>query len=347
VTETLTQRRSPDDLSMNETPYPPLPAVRALIEAGAATVHRYPDNFAGELVDAIAAHLCVDAARIAVGPGSAGLCQHLLRACGQRPEIVLPALSFEAYPLLVANAGARPVPVPMDGLRHDLDAMAAAVNDNTRAVLLCTPNNPTGAALRHDEVTAFLERIPPDVTVVIDEAYREFATDPSAVDGTALLDSHPNVCLLRTFSKAYGLAALRVGYALGGPATIGATRMTGMVFFPGALGQAAAVACLADPAQREMRARCAALAVARTALHDALRAAGVPVAPSEANFLWLPLGGASAAFAAHLRTAGILVRAYPDTGVRVTVGTDGAHARLLAAVSTMDEATRTGVPCGS
>lgn len=322
------------DLSMNETPYPPLPSIRRLVEEGAGRLNRYPDHTAGELRDALAARLDVPRAQVAVGPGSAGLGQHLLQALDpQRGEVVYPALSFEAYPLMIANAGARGVPVPLDGVDHDLTAMRAAVTGETRCVLLCSPNNPTGAALPHDAVESFVDTLPPDVVVILDEAYREFVTDPLACDGLALARDRGNVCLLRTFSKAYGLAALRVGYAVAPQPITARAAMIGAVFFPNSLAQAAAVAALADGASAELAGRCADLAQARDRLYDRLTALGLPVATSQANFLWLPLGADAEAVAARCRDAGILVRAYPGQGVRITVGDAEANDRLCAAVA--------------
>jgi histidinol-phosphate aminotransferase len=322
----------PADLSMNETPYPPLPSIRRLVEQGAGALQRYPDRTSSALVAALAARLGVGPESIVVGPGSAGLCQHLVQALGPRPEVVRAALSFEGYPLIIRNVGARDVPVPMDGYRHDLPAMAAAVTGQTRCVLLCNPNNPTGAALRRDEIEDFLARIPADVPVIIDEAYREFVTDPQVPDGMDLYRAHDNVCVLRTFSKAYGLAALRVGYAVVPPRVTPAVAMTGAVFFPNSLAQAAAVASLDEAVSSELTRRCAELAVARTRLVDELRGLGLTVAPSEANFVWLPLGERSAPFAEQARQAGILVMALPGAGVRITVGADEANARLCAFV---------------
>jgi histidinol-phosphate aminotransferase len=320
-----------DDLSMNESPFPPLPAVRALIERGAATAHRYPDSTARQVIEALAERLSVDSSHILVGPGSAGLCQHILQALGRRPEVVHPDPSFEAYPLLIMNAGARPVPVPLHGERPDLAAMTAAAGPGTRAILLCVPNNPTGAILDEDEVVGFLDRIPPNITIILDEAYHDFVTDTRVPDGVALHRRYPNLCVLRTFSKACGLAALRIGYAIADPATVTAARLVGQAFFPGASAQAAAVASLTDSAAAQLRARCAEVALTRTALCDALRTTGLAVSPSEANFLWLPLGPASVPFTDHCRAAGILVRAFPGQGVRITIGTPAANERLLAA----------------
>ncbi|PTA47854.1 aminotransferase [Micromonospora sp. RP3T] len=322
----------PVDLSMNETPYDPLPGIRRIVADGAATLQRYPDRTSSALVAALAARLAVGPESILVGPGSAGLCQHLVQSLGPRPDVVHAALSFEGYPLIIRNAGATAVPVPLDGYDHDLPAMADAVTDRTRCVLLCHPNNPTGTALRRAEVRAFLDRIPADVPVIVDEAYREFVTDPDAPDGMELFRAYDNVCVLRTFSKAYGLAALRVGYAVVPPRLLPAAALTGAVFFPNALAQAAAVASLAPEVTPELTRRCADLVTARTGLIDALRGLGLTVAPSEANFVWLPLGERAAAFAERARAAGILVMALPGAGVRITVGSDEANDRLCAFV---------------
>ena len=322
------------DLSMNETPYPPLPNVRRIVEDGAGRINRYPDHATGALLAALSARLEVPQAQIVVGPGSAGLCQHLIQALGpQRGEVVHAVLSFEAYPLLIANAGARPVPVPLAGYRHDLAAMAAAVTPDTRCVLLCNPNNPTGAVLHRAEIDEFLDRLPPEVMVIVDEAYREFVTDPDVPDMVQHAKGRENVCVLRTFSKAYGLAALRVGYAVAPPGVATATRMLGGVFFPNSFGQAAAVASLDTVAEAGLATRCAELARYRQQLTERLLGLGLPVAPSEANFVWLPLGTDAEPFTERCRRAGILVRGYPGLGVRVTVGDTGANERLCAVAS--------------
>jgi histidinol-phosphate aminotransferase len=319
------------DLSMNETPYPPLPGIARLVVDGAQRLNRYPDHSAGRLITTLAGRLAVSPEQVAVGPGSAGLCQHILQALGpQRTEVVHAALSFEAYPLLIANAGGQPVAVPMAGYRCDLPAMAAAVNERTRCILVCSPNNPTGAPVHRAELAELIQRVPADVTIVVDEAYREFVQDPDAADGLEAARRHPNVCVLRTFSKAYGLAALRVGYAVGAPGLIRAAHMLSMVFFPSGPGQLAAAASLDPAIQAELAQRCAELAGERDRLGQRLRAAGLPVAPSEANFLWLAVGERAAGFAEACREAGVLVRAYPGHGVRVTVATRPENERFLA-----------------
>ena len=317
------------DLSMNETPYPPLPALRKVVEDGAALLNRYPDRLSSALTAGLSRHLDVDPGTILVGPGSAGLLQHMVQAFGSKPEVVHAALSFEGYPLIARNAGATSVAVPMDGYGHDLAAMAAAVTERTRCVLVCNPNNPTGSVLHRDELAAFLERVPADVPVVIDEAYRHFVTDADVPDAVDLHRVHPNVCVLRTFSKAYGLAALRIGYTIVPPNLATAIRMMGIVFLPGSLGQAAALRALEPDVTAELQRRCAALVESRTKLAADLRGLGLTVAPSETNFLWLPLGDKATAFAEAAARAGILVAAMDGRGVRVTVGSDEANARFL------------------
>jgi histidinol-phosphate aminotransferase len=317
-----------DDLSMNETPYPPLPTLQRVVEEGAARLNRYPDRTAGALTAGLAERLGVGPEAILIGPGSAGLCQHLVQSFGPRPDVVHPALSFEGYPLIVRNAGANGVPVPMDGYRHDLPAMAAAVTEATRCVLICNPNNPTGAVLHSDELEQFLGALPVDVPVVIDEAYRDFVTDPDVPDAMDLYRAYDNVCVLRTFSKAYGLASLRIGYAIVPPRLAMPVRMIGAVFFPGALGQAAALRALELDVTAELRQRCSTLVESRTRLTEDLRALGLPVAPSEANFLWLPLGERATPFAEAARAAGILVMSLDGKGVRITIGSAEANDRL-------------------
>lgn len=330
-----TQR--PADLSMNETPYPPLPSIRRLVQEGTEELHRYPDRLSTGLVSALADRLGVGPEALVVGPGSAGVCQLLVQALGPRPDVVAPALSFEGYPLIVRNVGANGVYVPMAGYAHDLPAMAAAVTERTRCVLICNPNNPTGAALHRDELTEFLDRVPADVPVIIDEAYREFVTDPDVPDAMDLYRSHENVCVLRTFSKAYGLATLRVGYAVLPPRLTPSVRLMAAVFFPGGLAQAAARASLEPAVTAELRDRCATLAASRSQLIDALRGLGLTVAPSEANFVWLPLVQRATAFADAARQAGILVMALDGQGVRITIGTPDANERLVRFAATFAE----------
>lgn len=320
--------------SLNELTLPPLPAVQQAIAAAAAEAHRYPDTYAARVTAAVAERLGRPADDVVVGPGSNALLLRLLTAaCGPGDEVVFAWRSFEAYPANVEVAGATPVPVPLTAdRRHDLAAMAAAVTDRTRAVLLCSPNNPTGPALRGAEVEDFVRALPGDLLVVLDEAYREFSTDPQTVDGVALGRRHPNVVSLRTFSKAHGLAGLRIGYAVGTPEVARAVRAVGVPFAVPEVAQAAALASLA--ADGELAERVAGVVADRDRAVAALRSAGWPVPDSAANFVWLPLGERARAFGDACADAGVLVRVFDQDGVRVTVGDPAATDLVLAVAAT-------------
>ena len=236
-----------DQVGQQRSVAAPAGGVLAAIAEAAAGANRYPDLSVTGLTARLADEFGLDAARIAVGCGSVSLCQQLVAITCREPgdEVVYAWRSFESYPIVTQVQGATKRVVPLDAeFRHDLEAMAAAVTPRTRLVLLCTPNNPTGTAVRRDEFERFLQAVGPDVLVALDEAYREFVTDPDAVDGTALLDAHPNLVVLRTFSKAYRLAGLRVGYALGTPEVAQALRKVGSPFAVSAIAQAAALAAL-------------------------------------------------------------------------------------------------------
>jgi histidinol-phosphate aminotransferase len=306
-------------ISSNENPYPPLPSVLDVVATAAQQMNRYPDMAATALVDAIAAHAGVDRAQVAVGTGSVGVLGQILAAtCGEGDEVVHAWRSFEAYPILVQLSGATGVPVPLaPGGRHDLAAMAAAVTERTRLVLVCTPNNPTGPAVHTEELERFLDAIPRDVLVVIDEAYVEFVTDPRVPDSLAVLRARPNVAVLRTFSKAYGLAGLRVGYAVAAPEVAAALRKTAVPFGVSLVAQEAAVASLA--AYDELAVRVAALVAERTRVVDALRAQGWDIPDSQANFVWLELGERTLDFAAMAEQAGLVVRPFAGSGARCTI----------------------------
>jgi histidinol-phosphate aminotransferase len=329
------------DLSMNESPFPPLERISQAVAERASALNRYPDNRVAALTGALAEWLGVPAESVLVGPGSAGLLQHLAQSLGPKPEIVHAQLCFEGYPLIVRNAGARGVEVPLDGYRHDLPAMAKAVTEDTRCVFVCNPNNPTGTAVDRAALEEFLDAIPDDVPVIVDEAYRDFAVGPDQPDALELFRARSNVSVLRTFSKAYGLAALRVGYAVVPAPLAPAARMAGAVFFPNALAQTAALACMEPEVVAEVARRSAAVVAERERLRAGLTAAGLTVAPSRANFLWLPLGAAAAGFAEQARRAGFLVMAVPGVGVRVTVGTPEVDDRFCAfAAAQAAEVTR-------
>jgi histidinol-phosphate aminotransferase len=317
-------------LSSNENPYPPLPSVLDTLSDAAGSVNRYPDMFATGLVEAIAARFDVPAAHVATGTGSVGVLQQLVQAtAGEGDEVVYAWRSFEAYPIVVQISGARSVTVPlMADERHDLDAMAEAMTAQTRLVLVCSPNNPTGAAVRRAELTRFLDRVPADVLVVIDEAYREFVRDDDVPDALEVYRDRPNVAVLRTFSKAYGLAGLRVGFAVAHDAVADALRKTAVPFGVSSLAQAAAVRSLA--AEDELLDRVGALVEERGRIQAALREQGwTRVPPSEANFVWLRLGARTEEFAAACEAAGVVVRPFAGEGARVTIGEAEANDLFL------------------
>ncbi|HEV3170167.1 MAG TPA: histidinol-phosphate transaminase [Actinocrinis sp.] len=311
-------------LASNENPYPPLPGVLEAAIGAAGSFNRYPDFACSNLLEELAAAYDVPVDHIAAGTGSVGVAQQLLQvAAGPGDEVIFAWRSFEAYPILTQIAGATAVMVPLRDERHDLDAMAAAVTGRTRLIFVCTPNNPTGAVVHRDELERFLDRAPDDVLVVIDEAYTEFVRDPECVDGLELYRERPNVCVLRTFSKAYGLAGLRVGFAVAHPPVATALRACAVPFGVSCVAQAAAVASLhARPALME---RVEALVAERTRVVGELRRRGIAVPDTEANFYWLRLGDRTAKFAAACEEAGVTVRPFGDEGVRVTIGEPKAN----------------------
>ena len=320
-------------LASNESPHGPLPSVTAAIAAAAAEVNRYPDNSATALTEAIARHHGIPAAHVAVGCGSVGVTQQLQAAAAEPGTEVLYAWrSFEAYPLLVAVTGADEVRVPLAGQTHDLAAMAAAVTPRTRVIFVCNPNNPTGTVINRDELAEFLRRVPDDCLVVLDEAYAEYVRDPGVPNGLEVYRSHPNLAVLRTFSKAYGLAGLRVGYLVAQEPAAAAVRATMLPFTVNAIAQAAAIASLA--AEAELLARVDLVVAERDRVRQELLDQGWTVPPSEANFVWLPLGPDTQDFGAACEAAGISVRPFADDGARVTIGDKQANDAFLAVAKT-------------
>jgi histidinol-phosphate aminotransferase len=293
-------------------------------------MNRYPDTASLELRQRLAEHLSVTHDEVAVGSGSVGvLPQIIISFCDQGDEVIFAWRSFEAYPILATLAGARPVPIALlPDESHDLDAMSAAITERTRVIILCSPNNPTGTPLDLTALRAFLARVPSGVLVVIDEAYVEYVTGPGQVDSISLYRLHPNVCVLRTFSKAYGLAGLRVGYAVATPELADGLRRAAMPFCVSALAQRAAVASL--DAVDEMAERVRAVAAERERLVCTLRTVGWDVPDSQANFIWLRAGDALRTGLLHaFTTADIFVRAYADDGVRISLADPATNDRVL------------------
>jgi len=318
-------------LSSNENPFDPLPGVVAAVQ-GATAFNRYPDASSPRLRARIADRYGVAPDAVHVGAGSVSILFQLAQATsGPGDEIVFAWRSFEAYPGLAVVAGAHAVLVPntADG-RHDLEAMAAAVTARTRMILVCSPNNPTGPIVTQAEFDDFLDAVPSDVLVVLDEAYAEFVTDPDAVDGARVLArGHENVVVLRTFSKAYGLAGLRVGYAVGHARILDAARSTGIPLSVTAQAEEAALASL--DAETELLARVGVIVQRRDRLVARLREAGWDVPDAQGNFVWLPAGERTLEVAAAFDAAGLVVRPFAGDGVRISVGEDEALDRVVAA----------------
>lgn len=315
-------------LSSNENPFPPHPAVLAAIRD--LDINRYPDATALVVRERLAERHGVTPDEIIVGAGSVALLAQLITAAAAfGDEVVFAWRSFEAYPGLVTVAGATGVRVPLtDDARHDLPAMAAAVTERTRAVIVCTPNNPTGTVVTADEFAQFMQSVPDNLLVILDEAYAEFIDDPTAVDGALLVRRHPNLVILRTFSKAYGLAGLRVGYAIGPVAVLNAARSTAIPLSVTEAAQRAVLAAM--QVEPELLARVRELARRRDTVQIALRAQGWLVPVSQGNFVWLPTGPATAAAGDAFAAAGIVARVFVPEGIRVSIGEAESVESLLA-----------------
>ncbi len=323
-------------IASNEVSAGPLPSVVKAIADAATGINRYPDSGCVELTARLADKLGVPADHLALGCGSVTLCQQLVQAtCTENDEVLFAWRSFEAYPIVVHVAGAKQIRVPLSSEHvHDLDAMAAAITPNTRMVFVCNPNNPTGTALRTEEIEAFIAKVPQDVLVVIDEAYKEFVDDAHIPDGVELAKQQwaagrDNVAVLRTFSKAYGLAGLRIGYAVAQPHVAEALRKVYVPFSVNALAQVAAMASL--DAEEELMVRCRAIVAERTRVRGELLAMGYEVPVTQANFVWLPLGERTAAFNEHCLAHKVVVRAFVGEGARVTIGEPEENDAFLAA----------------
>ncbi|MCQ9341142.1 histidinol-phosphate transaminase [Corynebacterium phoceense] len=309
-------------LSSNEATQPPLPAAVDAMAAAAAGANRYPDMGAVAIREALAEHLGVAFEQVAVGTGSSALCQQLVQVtCADGDEVVFPWRSFEAYPIFAQVHGATPVAIPLKDEGVDLEAMAAAITDRTRLIFICNPNNPSGSIVTRAEFAEFMAKVPAEITVALDEAYTEYLRAEDTPLATEEIAKYPNLVGLRTFSKAYGLAGLRIGYAFGQPEMIEALNKVAIPFSVNSVAQAGALASLA--AQDELKQRTDTAVVERQRVIEATGAY-----PSEANFVWLP--GETPELAAALAEQGVLVRSFPE-GIRITVTTPEETDQLLAA----------------
>jgi histidinol-phosphate aminotransferase len=326
-------------LASNESPYPPVPAVQEAVAKVLGGLNRYPDPSNAALRRKLSGRHGVPANRIAIGNGS---CDVLL-AAGEAllepgAELVYAWPAFSVYPHLAAASGARAIEVPLDAEhRHDLDAMAREITVATRLVIVCNPNNPTSTALPLDEIAEFVKSVPRHVCVILDEAYVEFNMLQDAEDSVDLLAKHPNLVLLRTFSKIYGLCGLRVGYGLAGSEEFRtAVDQVRQPFFCNAAAQAAALEALNH--QDEVTRRVERNLAERIGLEDGLRELGLEPADSQANFVWFDLGEDrdEPDIVRGLAERGVLVRAGAALGrpgaLRVTYGTPQQNARFLAAL---------------
>lgn len=319
-------------LASNENPYPPAPSILAAIGEAAASVNRYPDHLALALRARLAEWLGVGSDQVTVGCGSVGLLRQICMAyVDPGDEVVYPWLSFEAYPISVTTMGGVGVTVPLVDHAFDLDGVAAAVTDRTKLVLLATPNNPTGTAVSTAAVATLLSRIPGDVVVVVDEAYREF-TDPALGDPlTDLLPHHRNVVVFRTMSKAYGLAGLRSGYAVADPEIIVDIDKLLLPFTNNQLAQAAAMAAIESASEIEPLVK--SILAERGRVVEALASDGWRLPDAQANFVYLPCGRHSDEVYFELERRGVVTRPFSGAGIRVTIGTVEENDRFLAALT--------------
>ena len=324
-------------LASNETPFSPHPAVLEAVQAQLATLNRYPDPQKSVLRRRIADRTGVAEGRIAIGNGS---CE-LLLAAGEAmlepgAEVIYAWPSFSIYPHIAATSGARAVTVPLnDAAEHDLEAMAREVNAATRMLIVCNPNNPSATALSPASIDAFVADLPRHVAVILDEAYVEFSVLQDPDESLALLDRHPNLVLLRTFSKVYGLCGLRVGYSLGSEQFRLAVDRVRQPFSVNALALAAATEALRHVDELERRVE--QTVIERVHVESELADRGLETSESQANFSWVSLGDRDEdAIVDGLAQRGVIVRAGKALGeegrLRVTYGTRGENDRFLAAL---------------
>ncbi len=319
-------------LASNENPLGPSPAVREAIAAALAELTRYPDGNGFALKQALAAKLGVDTAGITLGNGSNDILELVTRAfVGPEHEVVFSDHAFAVYPIVTQAVGAKAVSVPAKDWGHDLDAMAAAITAATRVVFIANPNNPTGTWIERAALESFLDRVPENVIVVLDEAYTEYVETDDVPNGVDYLARYPNLLVSRTFSKAYGLAALRVGYGLSNPAVADALNRVRQPFNVNSLALAAALAALQDEAYLIESRRINRQGMQQ--LEDGCAALGLSWIPSRGNFLAIDLGREAAPVFQALLRAGVIVRPVANYGMpnhlRVTIGLPAENQRFL------------------
>ena len=324
-------------LASNEVPFGPLPGVADAVLAAIGETYRYADHDSDELAESFAATLGLTRDRVAVGPGSVGLLQQLTLAyAGPDDEVAYPWPSFIAYPQFSGVVAAKRVVVPLRRFSIDVDAVLQAITPHTRIIFIANPNNPISGAIRRAELERLLAEAPADCLVVVDEAYREFVTGADVPDALDYLAAHPNLVVLRTYSKAYGMAGMRVGFLIGDPVVVGAVYATMIPFAVNGPAQAAAMVAMTQGA--EVRRRCSIIVGERERVAQVLRRTRLGVPASQANFWWLPSGARSGELAVALEQRGVVVRPFP-TGIRVTVGLPDENAAFLAALAAVRAVT--------
>lgn len=319
--------------SSNESTVPPSPRVQQALIETAAQAHLYPSLQGDLLVADLSARLQVSPEQIVVGGGSLALLQHTLAAyTGAGTEVVHAWRSYEAYPILIGVVGAAAVPVALDATHtHDVDAMLAVITGATRAIIVCNPNNPTGTELPRSEIERLVTSVPPNVLVLLDEAYQEFAT--TDVDGLSLVSQYPNVVIFRTFSKAYGLAGLRAGYMIAHPDITDNVRAAAPPFGLSLLAEAGARAAWADTTHTNHIVDV--VREGREYLRREAAKRGFDTPVSGANFVWFPVGSRADELQEACVAQGVSVRAFDGEGVRVTVGDRDAEDAVLAAIDSL------------
>lgn len=321
-------------LTANEGPEGPFPGVVEAATPVLAESNRYPDNACWDLGQALAGELGVDFTNILFGAGSTALLTELaIAAGGPGTNLVYGWPSFVMYRFAAIWSGSEYKEIPLDEDRRlDLDAMLAAIDDETSVVYLCNPNNPTGTIRAADDLSAFIDSVPDRVTVAVDEAYHEYVTDPSYRTAVPLGLERPNVLVLRTFSKIYALAAHRIGYAIGQTETLAEVRKAQAPLTVNAVAQAAALASLGQP--EELERRRAENEARRHHLAGALAERGIPMAESSTNFLFFDLGEFADEIVAEMTANGVLIRGFGGNWVRMTIGNDNENRRFLDALDT-------------
>ncbi|MCQ4121543.1 histidinol-phosphate transaminase [Rhodococcus tibetensis] len=329
--------RSAAMLASNESPFPPLERVQAAIRTSITHTNRYPDFASNDLTGALAQRWHLPADHVVVDSGSSTLLRNIVIACaGPGTDVLYPWPSFSSYEHAAQLVGATPIRVELTSeYRLDLDRIAAAITDRTRVVFLCLPNNPTGTTVDQAALESFLEAVPDDLVVVVDECYREFVTDPNAASGTRLLGRFPNVVVLKSLSKSAGLAGLRIGYALSSPEVCALLRAVQVPFSVSSVAQAAALACLEPEAMSALESRITATVSERSRISRALSAEGVEVVPSQANFLFLPRQHGAMAKVRQLADRSVFVRQVGPEGIRISIGSRRDNDHLLACVDVL------------